>query len=112
MVKSEEISAQNKGDAVEEDKKLPAKRKRSLSAKAAVNYNEDSGSDYEEDPPAKRQRKGAAKKSGRGKQNKLTDGTKSSKALPLDAMVRTYPLRLVLLRPTQNAHKRRRDRES
>jgi len=77
----------NPDDAAEE--KLPAKRKRTQTAKAAVENNEGSDSDYEDSkPPAKKQRKGAAKKSGRGRQNKLTNGTKSSKALPLDAMVR------------------------
>lgn len=89
MVKSEEINENPDDDASEEDKKLPAKRKRTLSAKAAVNNSiEDSDSEYKDEPPAKKQRKVKAKKVGRGRQNNLKNGTRSSKALPLDAMVR------------------------
>mmetsp|Transcript_31587 Transcript_31587/g.70721 ORF Transcript_31587/g.70721 Transcript_31587/m.70721 type:complete len:635 (-) Transcript_31587:3277-5181(-) len=87
MVKSEEINENPDDDASEEDKKLPAKRKRTLSAKAAVNNSiEDSDSEYKDEPPAKKQRKVKAKKVGRGRQNNLKNGTRSSKALPLDAM--------------------------
>mmetsp|Transcript_31588 Transcript_31588/g.70730 ORF Transcript_31588/g.70730 Transcript_31588/m.70730 type:complete len:183 (-) Transcript_31588:4694-5242(-) len=96
MVKSEEINENPDDDASEEDKKLPAKRKRTLSAKAAVNNSiEDSDSEYKDEPPAKKQRKVKAKKVGRGRQNNLKNGTRSSKALPLDAMVRSMLLRLL-----------------